>query len=66
MTPATGRPLGSSRGMVYRLAALFSLDSFAGGFVVQSLLALCPFDRFGLSAPTAGAALFRVGLFGSG
>ena len=30
-------PLGPSRGMVYKLAALFSLDAFAGGFVVQSL-----------------------------
>ena len=31
-------PLGPSRHIVYRLAALFSLDAFAGGFVVQSLL----------------------------
>src|ERR1700731_278337 len=31
-------PLGPSKGIVYRLAALFSLDAFAGGFVVQSLL----------------------------
>lgn len=33
-------PLGPSRGTVYKLAALFSIDSFAGGFVAQSLLAL--------------------------
>ena len=33
-------PLGASRRTVYKLAALFSLDSFAGGFAVQSLLAL--------------------------
>src|SRR5262245_25966501 len=33
-TPTTA--LGPSRGTVYKLAALFSLDSFAGGFAVQS------------------------------
>ena len=36
------RPLEKSRWTVYKLAALFSLDSFAGGFTVQSLLALSP------------------------
>ena len=45
--PAT--PLGPSRRIVYKLAALFSLDSFAGGFVVQSMLALWLFERFDLS-----------------
>jgi hypothetical protein len=30
--------LGPSRTIVYKLATLFSLDAFAGGFVVQSLL----------------------------
>src|SRR4051812_13141252 len=39
-------PLGPSRGIVIKLAALFSVDSFAGGFVVQSLLALWLFERF--------------------
>ena len=42
-------PLGPSRRIVYRLAALFSVDSFAGGLVVQSLLALWLFQAFGLS-----------------
>ena len=32
-------PLGPSRWTIYKLAALFSLDSFAGGFAVQSLMA---------------------------
>ena len=32
--------LGQSRPIVLKLAALFSIDSFAGGFAVQSLLAL--------------------------
>ena len=51
-------PLGPSRGTVYRLAALFSLDSFAGGFVVQSLLALWLFERFDLSLSAASLFFF--------
>jgi MFS family permease len=57
--PQTERPvapLGPSRGIVYKLAALFCVDAFAGGFVVNSLLALWLFERFGLSL--SGAALF--------
>jgi MFS family permease len=53
-TPST--PLGPSRGTVYKLAALFSLDSFAGGLAVQSMLALWLFERFDLSL--SGASLF--------
>lgn len=48
--------LGPSRYIVYKLAALFSIDAFAGGFVVQSLLALWLFERFEMSL--AGASLF--------
>jgi len=54
--------LGPSRRIVYRLAALFSLDSLGGGFVVQSLLALWLFRRFDLSVATAGAIFFWSGL----
>jgi MFS family permease len=54
-TPARA-PLGPSRKIVYRLAALFSLDAFAGGFAVQSLVALWLFEKFGLSI--AAASLF--------
>jgi MFS family permease len=53
---APSAPLGPSRGVVYKLAALFSLDAFAGGFVVQSILALWLFERFDLSL--SAAALF--------
>ncbi|MBV9956511.1 MAG: MFS transporter [Pseudolabrys sp.] len=49
-------PLGPSRGRVYKLAALFSLDAFAGGFIVQSLLAIWLFERFDMSL--AAASLF--------
>jgi MFS family permease len=51
-------PLGPSRAVVYRLAALFSLDAFAGGFIVQSLLALWLFQRFNLSLSAAGSFFF--------
>ena len=44
--------------IVYKLAALFSLDAFAGGFVVQSLLALWLFERFDLSLSAAGVFFF--------
>lgn len=55
-------PLRQSRRIVLALAALFSLDAFAGGFVVQSLLALWLFDRFGLSLATAGMIFFWTGV----
>ena len=51
-------PLGPSRGVVYKLAALFSLDAFAGGFVVQSLLALWLFERFDMSLTAASLFFF--------
>jgi MFS family permease len=55
---AAASPLGPSRRFVMRLAALFSLDAFGGGFIVQSLLALWLFDRFGLSLAAAGNFFF--------
>ena len=55
-------PLGPSRGVVYKLAALFSLDAFAGGFVVQSLLALWLFERFDLSLSAASLFFFWSGV----
>ena len=54
--------LGPSRGIVYKLAALFAIDSFAGGFVVHSLLALWLFQRFDLSLAAAGAFFFWSGV----
>lgn len=55
-------PLGPSRGIVWRLAALFSIDSFAGGLILNSLLALWLFERYGLSLAAAGAFFFWTGL----
>ncbi len=53
--------LHRSRKTVYTLAALFSLDAFGGGFVVQSLVALWLYQRFGLSLSVAGAIFFWTG-----
>lgn len=55
-------PLGPSRGIVWRLAALFSVDSFAGGLILNSLLALWLFQRFDMSLAGAGAFFFWTGL----
>jgi len=58
-------PLGPSRGTVVKLAALFSVDAFAGGLVVNSLLALWLFERFGLSLTLTGVFFFWSGLLGA-
>jgi MFS family permease len=58
----TAPALGPSRHIVYKLAVLFSLDSFAGGFAVQSLLALWLFERFDLSLAAAGLFFFWAGV----
>jgi MFS family permease len=55
-------PLGPSRHVVYKLAALFSLDAFAGGFIVQSLLALWLFEKFELSLAGASVFFFWAGV----
>ncbi|HYM31128.1 MAG TPA: MFS transporter [Candidatus Cybelea sp.] len=57
-TAAPSAPLTQSRGIVMKLAALFSLDAFGGGLFVQSLLALWLFQRFGLSIAAASAIFF--------
>jgi MFS family permease len=54
--------LGPSKGIVYRLAVLFSIDSFAGGFTVQALLALWLFAKFDLSLAAAGLFFFWTGV----
>jgi MFS family permease len=56
-------PLHRSRGIVLRLSALFSIDAFAGGFVVQSILALWLFKRYGLSVDQAAVIFFAAGIF---
>jgi MFS family permease len=51
-------PLGASRTTIYRLAALFSIDAFGGGLVVQSILALWLFASFGVSVAGAATLFF--------
>ncbi len=65
---ARGRtaPLDQSRGIVTRLALLFSVDAFAGGLVVNSLLSLWLMQRFGLSIGAAGQFFFWAGLLSAG
>jgi len=55
-------PLGPSRATVWKLAGLFSIDSFAGGFMINALLALWLFERFQMSLTAAGAFFFWTGL----
>jgi len=50
--------IGSSRRTVLKLSGLFALDSFGGGFVVQSFAAYWFYLRFGVSAATLGTIFF--------
>lgn len=60
--PKPRSALGPSRPIVVRLAALFSVDSFASGLTVNALLALWLFKRFDLSVASAGHYFFWAGL----
>ncbi|SEL45650.1 Predicted arabinose efflux permease, MFS family [Variovorax sp. YR750] len=63
--PVAPAPLGPSRGVVMRLAALFSVDAFAGGLTVNALMSLWLLERFGLSLAQAGVFFFWTGLLGA-
>ncbi|HEY2092677.1 MAG TPA: MFS transporter [Thermoanaerobaculia bacterium] len=47
-----------SRAVVAKLSGLFAIDSFAGGLVVQSILAWWFYRRFGLTPASLGAIFF--------
>lgn len=47
-----------SRPIVYRLSALFALDSFGGGFIGMNILSLYFAERFGLDLGTLGLVFF--------
>jgi predicted MFS family arabinose efflux permease len=51
-----------SRDVVLRLSALFALDSFAGGFVVQSIVAWWFYTHFGLRPAIIGSIFFGANL----
>lgn len=52
-----------SHRMVLKLSSLFALDSFAGGFVVQSFAAYWFYLRFGANPGTLGGIFFWANLF---
>jgi MFS family permease len=55
--------LHQSRNVILKLSALFALDSFAGGFVMQSLLAYWFHLRFGVSPAMLGGIFFGANVF---
>lgn len=63
--PPPTRPwlgLHESRGFVLRLSALFALDSFGGGFILQSFVAWWLHQRFGASEAVLGSIFFGTNL----
>lgn len=63
-TPATSVPhVGTGTApVVWRLASLFSVDSFGGGFVVQAFLVYWLQHRYGASTTLAAVVMFTVGV----
>jgi MFS family permease len=57
-----GQPFTAARGEVMRLAGLFALDAFAGGFVVQAIVAWWLHLRYALGPGTLGAIFFGTNL----
>jgi MFS family permease len=55
--------VGRSHRVVIKLSSLFALDSFAGGFVVQSFAAYWFYLRFGVNPTTLGVIFFWANLF---
>jgi MFS family permease len=54
--------LHQSRNIIFKLSGLFALDAFAGGFVMQSLLAYWFHIKFGLAAGLLGGILFGANI----
>lgn len=59
-------PLLQSKGIVRRMSALFALDSFGGGFVIQSFIAYWFTRRFHASPETLAVVFFAIGLLQAG
>ena len=64
--PMNARGLQRSRGIVQRLAALFALDAFAGGFIVQSFIVYWFGRQYGADADLMGLVFFGVGVLQAG
>ena len=54
--------LARSHRVVLRLSALFAIDAFGGGFVIQSLTAYWFYLRFGVSPAALGGIFFGANL----
>ncbi len=63
---ASRRPLTRSRGVVTRLASLFGLDAFAGGFVVSAFVVFWFERRYGASPELMAGVMFAGGLIQAG
>ena len=59
-----GFGLHKSRGVVAKLSALFALDAFAGGFIIDSLAALWLVRRFEADPLVIGTVFFWTNLLG--
>ncbi len=57
-----GLPLRRSRGTVFRLAGLFTVDAVGGAFVIQSFIAYWFRAKFGISVEVLGLIFFVVGI----
>src|SRR5258706_11460859 len=63
MTVADLTGLHQSREVVLKLSALFAMDAFGGGFVVQSFAAYWFYLRFGVDPGTLGVIFFWANIF---
>jgi MFS family permease len=61
-TPNRKIGLQKSRGIVAKLAGLFALDAFAGGFIVQSIVAYWFYLRYQTDLSSLGAIFFGTNL----
>lgn len=61
-SPQSRLGLSRSRGIIFRLSALFALDAFGGALVVQSLMAYWFFVRFGVETAAIGSIFFGANL----
>lgn len=62
LTRRATAPLAASRSIVQRMAALFAVDSFGGGFVVNAYIAYYLARRFGAGAELLGVLFFSIGI----
>jgi len=62
VTIRTRLGLHKSQGVVLRLSALFALDAFAGGFVVQSIMAYWFHEKFGVAPAVLGSIFFGANI----